>query len=369
VYEFLEGVKQGYGRFNAAFEALGVEDRTDIANVDHAIFAQIETLLRDACDAKSMHVKNIRLGLQNAGCDLSVPESSAAPLAPGTSLAKRAPASLPQSPQQQFMGMRQRRLSPTPKRVVVLSPAGRKLHAAPPTPTRAAAARAVSAGPPLLADAAAAAAAVVGLPPPPRPLMRQSDSGLARAQQWEEMVSAMAAQAQEGGLWPRLAQGIETEAELQKFFTRRQVGTAGGRALHIASAVKVVNNAALAAFTSTRTLTLNPLKAHKDKNGADTFLFHGCPQEAATNIQSDGLKMGYAANGMLGKGLYGAPDPRKSEQFCKNSANGKFMFVCRFNMKHAQHAGPETKHRNTIFDEFCIYDERQVVVLWMLKLR
>ena len=45
--------------------------------------------------------------------------------------------------------------------------------------------------------------------------------------------------------------------------------------------------------------------------------------------RADGLKMGYAANGMLGKGLYGAPDPRKSEQFCKNSANGKFMFVCR----------------------------------------
>lgn len=34
----------------------------------------------------------------------------------------------------------------------------------------------------------------------------------------------------------------------------------------------------------------------------------------------------------------------------------------------ARRAGPDTHHKNTIFDEFCIYDERQVVVLWMVKL-
>ena len=105
-------------------------------------------------------------------------------------------------------------------------------------------------------------------------------------------------------------------------------------------------------------------------NGSwDTFLFHGCTQESATNIQADGLKIRYAANGMLGRGLYGAPDPRKSAQFCKDSPNGKFMFICRFNLKHAKHAGPATEHRNTIYDEFCVYDDQHVVILWMLKLR
>ena len=71
--------------------------------------------------------------------------------------------------------------------------------------------------------------------------------------------------------------------------------------------------------------------------------------------------------GMLGLGLYGAPDPRKSLNYCGKSRN-KFMFICRFNLSGAQHAGPGTRHRNTIFDEFCVYDERHVVVLWMLKL-
>ena len=107
--------------------------------------------------------------------------------------------------------------------------------------------------------------------------------------------------------------------------------------------------------------------------GGDTLLFHGCSQEAATNIQADGLKLSFAAQGMLGTGLYGAPDPRKSLQYCRGGGQGKFMFICRFNLgkrgtKPPQHAGPSTSHRNTTFDEFCIYDERNVVVLWMIKL-
>ena len=180
-------------------------------------------------------------------------------------------------------------------------------------------------------------------------------------------MSAMSAQATAlGGLWPQLARGIETEAELQSFFNKRQENTKGGKLLHIASAVKVINNASLHAFVANRNLHKDPLKAHRT---GDAYIFHGCPQEIAINIQADGLKIGYAANGMLGRGLYGAPDPRKSQQFCKNSPHGKFMFVCRFNLKQAQHAGPSTNHRNTIFDEFCVYDEKHVVVLWMLKLR
>ena len=81
--------------------------------------------------------------------------------------------------------------------------------------------------------------------------------------------------------------------------------------------------------------------------------------------------MQFAANGMLGKGIYGAPDPRKSVKYCSKSANGngRFMFICRFNLSPpAQHAGPTTQHRNTHFDEFCVYDDSRVVVLWMLKI-
>ena len=45
------------------------------------------------------------------------------------------------------------------------------------------------------------------------------------------------------------------------------------------------------------------------------------------------------------------------------------MFICRYNLSAAQHAGPNTNHRNKTFHEFCVYDESHVVVLWMLKIR
>lgn len=65
----------------------------------------------------------------------------------------------------------------------------------------------------------------------------------------------------------------------------------------------------------------------------------------------------------------GAPDPRKSLQYVRGS-HGQFMFICRFSLKRGTlHAGPATSHRNSHFDEFCIFDERNVVVLWMLKLK
>ena len=69
---------------------------------------------------------------------------------------------------------------------------------------------------------------------------------------------------------------------------------------------------------------------------------------------------------MLGRGIYGAPDPRKSIHYCKTDE--KYMFICRFNLSSAQHDGPSTPHRNSVYDEFCVDDERHVVVLWMLKL-
>ena len=72
---------------------------------------------------------------------------------------------------------------------------------------------------------------------------------------------------------------------------------------------------------------------------------------------------------MLGKGIYGAPDPRKSVNYSTLNKYGRFMFVCRFNLNEAQHAGPKTKHRNRVFDEFCVYDDNHVVVLWMIKVK
>ena len=86
-------------------------------------------------------------------------------------------------------------------------------------------------------------------------------------------------------------------------------------------------------------------------------------------IEAEGLKMKFAGTShgsMLGHGIYGAPDPRKSFKYC--DSNDKFMFICRFNLSAARHAGPSTPHRNTVFDEFCVYDERHVVVLWVLKI-
>eukprot|EP00966_Prymnesium_polylepis_P071650 1664112-Prymnesium_polylepis.1 len=76
--------------------------------------------------------------------------------------------------------------------------------------------------------------------------------------------------------------------------------------------------------------------------------------------------MNYAANGMLGRGIYGAPDPRKSSQYCEkqgvNNPNGRFMFICRFNLATTRH------HKNKLFHEFCVYNDSHVVVLWMVKL-
>ena len=80
------------------------------------------------------------------------------------------------------------------------------------------------------------------------------------------------------------------------------------------------------------------------------------------------MRMGSLRSRASGRGNPPAPDPRKSLQYCKDSSHGKFMFVCRYNLSHAKRAGPDTSHRNTVFDEFCVFDERHVVVLWMVKL-
>ena len=77
--------------------------------------------------------------------------------------------------------------------------------------------------------------------------------------------------------------------------------------------------------------------------------------------------MKFAGAGMLGHGLYGAPDPRKSLQYChlRDTDPMNFMFICRFNL--AGGPGRARYHQNQTFDECCIYDDAHVVVLWLLK--
>ena len=165
--------------------------------------------------------------------------------------------------------------------------------------------------------------------------------------------------------WGAYSDRVQTENAVHAFFARRQSDSRGGQQLRVSNVVKVENAQTLSKFHSSGNFYINPTEAFQ--KGGDTLLFHGLPQEAATNVQATGLLLSFAANGMLGSGLYGAPDPRKSLQYCR-SAN-KFMFICRYNLASpARHAGPGTQHRNSIFDEFCVYNEQRVVVLWMLKL-
>lgn len=179
--------------------------------------------------------------------------------------------------------------------------------------------------------------------------------------------------------WPQLAESVSTFENLKAFFARRQPVKAGaGPVLLINRAVMVANPLELSRYVNTNNFDIKPRDAYS-KCG-DTLLFHGCSQEAVANIQAAGLQLSFAAQGMLGKGLYGAPDPRKSLQYCKGGGQGRFMFLCRFNLAPpkpppqrpapttAQHAGPSSAHRNSVFDEFCIFDEKHVVVLWMIKL-
>lgn len=195
---------------------------------------------------------------------------------------------------------------------------------------------------------------------------REAERQLAETQErlrTAQMSEAALLSAGPEAAWHSLASGIETQDKLKAFFARRQPAL-GQRTLRILSAVKVVNEQRQRAFASASAFDIEPLDAHRQ---ADTFLFHGCPQASASNIQTDGLLMRYAGEGMLGKGLYGAPDPRKSLQYCKGSPDGNFMFVCRFNVTAAKRAGPDTHHRNTVFGEFCVYDAAHVIVLWMIK--
>ena len=178
----------------------------------------------------------------------------------------------------------------------------------------------------------------------------------------------------EGLAWANWAEEVQMRQQVEAFFHRRQSRSINREPkLRIESIVKVENVATLSRFQSAGSFDFDPLRAHRQRGGSDTLLFHGCPKERGLNIQATGLLLPYAGNGMLGRGLYGAPDPRKSAHYCRSSeasSEEKFMFICRFRLDaSAKHAGPSTQHRNTIFDEFCVYDNRHVVVLWMLDVK
>ena len=196
-------------------------------------------------------------------------------------------------------------------------------------------------------------------------LWQQESDLSAKASRLAAERSKLVEERRQRDLWHTIAQGVETEEEARRFFNRRQDSAGATMNLSIESATMVVNADRLRAFLGAApTADMSPQRAHRK---GDSFLFHGCPDLAVANIQSDGLRMQFASSGMLGRGLYGAPDPRKSFSYCRRSRHGAFVFICRFNLTTAEHAGPSTPHKNTIFDEYCVYDERHVVVLWMLK--
>ncbi len=173
-------------------------------------------------------------------------------------------------------------------------------------------------------------------------------------------------------LWSTLASGIETQSQVKKFFNRRMEDSIDCPKLTFVSAAPNINDESLRNFKSAGGFSRCPGKAKREQR--DTFLFHGTPQIAVGNIALGGLDKRFAkATGMLGAGIYGAPDPRKSAHYAKNADGGqdeyKFMFICRFNMRNATHAGPGTGHRNTMFHEYMVPENSDVVVLWMLKFK
>ena len=165
-------------------------------------------------------------------------------------------------------------------------------------------------------------------------------------------------------LWMQLAEGITSVDALHAFFTKRQPTIAGKPPIIIQEAIRVVNDNRLKAFKRSVEFNIRPELAANTQG--DTLLFHGCSPDAATNIQAEGLLMKFVGKHgrLLGVGLYGAPDPRKSISYCgPPSAIGRFLFVCRFNLAGASHGKPDGTYH-----EYATFDEAKVVVLWMIKL-
>jgi hypothetical protein len=173
------------------------------------------------------------------------------------------------------------------------------------------------------------------------------------------------------GSWAALARGLETPKKLEAFFAVRQ-STPGSTdpklRIKPGSATKIDNPTLLAKFAphSTRKLLMDPPLGHEYPSAfgqdCDLFLFHGSASGNMGNIHSEGLKgtMPAAHGTMLGNGVYGAPDPRKSWLYC-GGQHGNFMIVCRF-------AVPKAFFKtNRFYKEFCVPEEAMCVPLWQIK--
>ena len=104
---------------------------------------------------------------------------------------------------------------------------------------------------------------------------------------------------------------------------------------------------------------------HRGLFSESAVLFPGSADSNAANILAEGLRIREVArNGRrLGNGIYGAPSPLKA--FSYTSGSDRLILVCRFNLKGSKHSNTGSSG----LDEFCIFDDRRVVVLWLLKVR
>jgi len=85
-------------------------------------------------------------------------------------------------------------------------------------------------------------------------------------------------------------------------------------------------------------------------------LFHGTSHDACLSIAKSGFRMG--VGGMLGGGIYFAPNPGKSSHYCDGH---KMMLLCRVNLSNSRYA------ENAIFQEYCIYDVSSVLPVYVLR--
>lgn len=174
-------------------------------------------------------------------------------------------------------------------------------------------------------------------------------------QPWQQPVLALGT-----ARWLTLASSWNTEQAVRELFERRCQHT-----LQVESVTAVHHGASLNAFSAGNLGgNADPPIAHSySQCQTDALLFHGTNEANVANIMAGGLKLKFAKAGMLGAGIYGAPDPRKANQYVPAGQHGRFMFLCRFNTTGGRN------QQNVLFTEYCVYDESKVVVLWMLKVR
>jgi len=167
--------------------------------------------------------------------------------------------------------------------------------------------------------------------------------------------------------WTHFAEGIGDEAKLRALLAGRQPANNISKALTIDKALKIDCQSQLERFESAGFLIMDPKEALRMK--ADTILLHGSPQMSVANIAMEGLSVNNSSAGQLGRGIYGAPDPRKANQFALQNHHGSFIFVIRVNLSHAKYLqGPPQPGGIPGYEEFCVPKDSHAVVLWQIKL-